>query len=215
MSGGRLASMYKRASPWQLVLTGSLVLIAGLVCLHAMNKIFLGDRDVFALDAEQNPATWISSTLFATAGMATLLLSWVDKTSRYLWAALGVVVLAFSLDDAVELHEATEREAESLSRIVLQPLVAGFLAGILVLLGQRLPRPEKWLLRSAAGVAVVALAASLLNAYWSPPYGILVSVAMLEETAEMLFPSLIIAAAVALAARLLDVGVREVHGGRS
>jgi len=196
-------SSARRPDPWAIVLLGLLAAIGALVLLHGVNKVALGDRVMFALDGEGNLPTWFSSTLFAVAGISAFALALIDARSRWLWVLVGFLFVAFSLDDSVEIHETTEREGESLSRLLVQPVVVGVLALALGVLGRRHPRPERWLLMAAGGVIVVALGASLLNAYFDPAYSILVTVQVLEEASEMVAPALVIAAVVSAASRWL------------
>ena len=196
-------SSARRPDPWAIVLLGLLAAIGALVLLHGVNKVALGDRVMFALDGEGNVPTWFSSTLFAVAGISAFALALIDARSRWLWVLVGFLFVAFSLDDSVEIHETTEREGESLSRLLVQPVVVGVLALALGVLGRRHPRPERWLLMAAGGVIVVALGASLLNAYFDPAYSILVTVQVLEEASEMVAPALVIAAVVSAASRWL------------
>ena len=195
-----ISSVRDRA-PWALVLLGLLAAIAGFALLHVVNKLALGDRVMFALDGEGNLPTWFSSTLFAVAGISALAFALFDDRSRWLWVVVGVLFLGFSLDDSVGIHESTERREASLSRLLVQPVIVAILAYALAVLGRRQPRPERRLLVAAGIVIVVALAASLLNAYVDPPYSILVSVQMLEETSEMIVPALVIAALVSATSR--------------
>lgn len=199
----RYLSSARRADPWAVVLLGLLAAVAALVLLHGVNKVLLGDRVMFALDGEGNLPTWFSSTLFAVAGISALAFALVDARSRWLWVLVGLLFVGFSLDDSVEIHETTEREGESLSRLILQPVIVGVLALVLGVLGRRHPRPERWLLMAAGGVIVVALGASLLNAYFDPPYSLLVMIQVLEETSEMVAPALVIAAVVGASSRRL------------
>jgi hypothetical protein len=188
---------------WALVLLGLLAGVGALAILHVVNKLAFGDRVMFALDGEGNLPTWFSSTLFVVAGIGSLALALIDARSRSLWLLVGLLFVGFSLDDAIGIHESTEREEGSLSRLIVQPVIVIVLSLALGALGRRRPRPERGLLIAAAIVLVVALVASLLNAYFDPPYAVLVSIQMLEETTEMVVPALVIAAIVAAVARRL------------
>lgn len=175
--------------------------------MHAANKLFFGDENMFGLDGEGNIANWFSSVLFALAGANALAVAVLDRGSRWPWAIVGLILIAFSFDDAVSVHEATERETESLSRLVLQPLVVAVMAVSLVVIGRRQPRTERLLLTFATSAVVLALATSMLNRYADLNYAPMVAVHMIEETCEMLLPAFVLAAAVAAANRLLDVRV--------
>jgi hypothetical protein len=93
----------------RLLRAGSLIVLAAVAAqtlAHIANSAFLGG-DVASLDAdlEHNAPNWASSAATFAAGLAALLHSLAFGTLRRSFAALGALLVWFSLDDAIAAHE--------------------------------------------------------------------------------------------------------------
>ena len=117
-----------------------------------------------------------------------------------------MLFLGFSFDDIVQAHEATEDAADSrFSRLGLQPLVVLLVAGLLLAVRARVSGPARGLLGATAVAVLVALGASIAGAFADLPKPLELTLFGIEEWAEMMMATLLIAAAVARAPQLLLV----------
>lgn len=97
------------ATAKRLLLVGAL--LAAVVCTvqtiaHLVNH-FAFDGEIFNLDAdaEGNAFTWANSVAMFAAGFAALVIAIVGSRRRWQLVALASVLVLFSLDDAVQIHE--------------------------------------------------------------------------------------------------------------
>lgn len=137
---------------WELVLAVGLLLSGALLGLHGINKLLLGDSVVFSIDGEASVGTWYSAMNFFAAATVALISAAVDPERRRYWLLAGLLFLAFSVDDIVGLHEATETASQDTSRLLLQPFVAAIGCGILIRLGMRLAGAARLLTWSTAAL---------------------------------------------------------------
>jgi hypothetical protein len=212
----RARSQIGRPAPWQVILVLGAAAAAFFLVLHAFNE-FTSDRPLLALDSERGLAGWFSATQFYAAGLVGMALAFLDRGASLRWLVVGACFLALSVDDIVQVHEATEAAADSrYSLLGLQPVVSLFVVGALLATSRRADGAAKWLLVTAAVALCVALGASIANAL----LGGLAKLPMLalfglEETAEMLMATLVIAAGVDRATRLVRLVRLPSSRGRS
>lgn len=192
--------------PWQLIVAAGLVAAGVFLVMHAVNELS-GDGALLALDSENGVAAWFSATQFYAAGVVAAIVAFLDRRATLPWLVVGGLFLAFSLDDIVQVHEASERAADSrYSLLGLQPLVTVVLTGALLATSRRVDGPARNLLRAAAVALVIALSASVANGMIDGlPQPILLTLFGIEETAEMLMATFAIAAGVDRASRLVRV----------
>jgi hypothetical protein len=187
----------KRLQPWQIYLGLGVAAAFGLLALHGVNKVFLDDGDFLAIDGERSIGTFFSGGTFFLAGALCIWAAVDDTQRRGWWALAGLMFLAFGVDDLAQVHESTEESANNLSRLVLQPLVAGTGCAILVSLGRRLEGPASALAKASGFLLVLGVLCSLFNTYLHPPHLIYVPVMYVEELSEILMGVCLVAAALA------------------
>jgi hypothetical protein len=195
---------FGRPAPWQVILAVGLAAAATLVVLHAANELG-GDGALLALDSERGLAAWFSATQFYAAGAVGGALAFLDRRASVAWLVVGLSFLAFSVDDIVQVHEATESAADSrYSLLGLQPVVSLFVVSALVATSRRMDGAARRLLVVAAAALTVALGASIANGLLDDlPQSATLGLFGVEETAEMLMATLVIAAGADRAARLV------------
>jgi hypothetical protein len=193
---GRLRSL----APETWVLAASGGLIALLVVLHVGNRATI-DSDLLRLDLEANVPTWASSLLFGLAGLACLGVSATRRRGRRLWAGVGALALALSLDETAALHERLSADIGSTSaEWIVQPLVGLAAIALLLAAGRQAGGPAQRLLLAAAGALVLGHLAELATP--APEEGALAAaLKIVEESFEMLVAAFVLAAAAARAAR--------------
>lgn len=72
---------------------------------YAFSVVALGNATLFDIDQDSGVFTWASATATAFAGVALVVLAYLQKSHRRMLAVLGAVCLYLSLDDAAALHE--------------------------------------------------------------------------------------------------------------
>lgn len=191
------------------VALGGVAIVLVLVLLHIVNGVTL-DLQLLDLNSEQNLPSWVSSFGFALAGLTAAAVGLSDRALRP-WLAIGVLMLAFSLDDIAMLHERFEELGDTgLALLVIEPLmVLGFL--IVFAAAARTVRGVPRVLFLAAilalAIAQVASSAGFVREHVPVPLGTLI---VLEEGAELLVSALLLGAAVQpLLARVNAVLLRE------
>lgn len=176
-----------------------IVVVLVLVVAHAASVPTVG-WPFLNLNVEQNLPSWFSTVGFALAGIACLAAA-VGRRSRWTWGALGILMLAFSLDDLTMGHEFIEEQTDAgVAILIIQPLAV--LAVLALYLGAArsvngLPR----LLVVAALLALVGAQAGSSVGYaiieGESGEGLLVNaVIILEEASEILASVFLLSAAV-------------------
>jgi uncharacterized integral membrane protein len=179
---------------WQ-VLAGGLIAACVLIALHGINAVTV-EHDLLDLNTEQNVPSWATTFAFTVAGLLSLGLGACGREYRP-WLLIGLLMLAFSLDDVAMLHERFEANThESFALLVLEPLIA---LGILVLFAWA-ARTVKGLSRLLLVGTVVALVlaqagSSLGSESESVPIPLSILI-VIEEGSELLMGVLLAAAVV-------------------
>jgi hypothetical protein len=183
---------------WILVVSGGL--IALLAVAHVGNRATV-DSDLLRLDLEGNVPTWASSLMFGIAGLACLGVSAAGRRGRALWAGVGALALALSLDETAALHERLSADIGATSaEWIVQPLVGLAAIALLLAAGRQTGGPAQRLLLAAAGALVLGHLAELATP--APEEGaVAAALKIVEESLEMLVAALVLAAAAARAAR--------------
>ena len=180
--------------------------VAGFVALHLVNRLTI-DSVLLNINEEQNIPSWGSTFVFAVAGLIAL----VAGAERRAWLAVGVVMLAFSLDDVAMLHERLEDETdEGVALLAIEPLVALAVVAVFVLAARTVTKLSRYLLLGGVLALFVAQGTSsvgFLRDELGIPLGLLVIV---EEGAELLSGVLVAAAAVDPALSALNALCRRV-----
>src|SRR5688500_7329223 len=89
---------------WQWRVLAGGVLAAGiLILLHGINAV-TGEGQILDLNVEQNIPSWATTFAFTVAGLLSLGLGACGREYRP-WLFIGLLMLAFSLDDVAMLHE--------------------------------------------------------------------------------------------------------------
>jgi hypothetical protein len=170
---------------------------AVLVLLHGANKLALGDAHFLALDAEKNLPTWFSASVFLLAGASWLLLAALRRQQgREFFAAIGVLLLALSLDEAAELHDRVEHLADFRVAILgWEPLLAVVVIWLFVQAYRRLGPRGRLLVVCGAVCLGGAQFVSALNGSVDFFYLGEVTLGVAEEWLEMLTATFLLGAA--------------------
>lgn len=144
-----------RALPWQRLLA-ILVAISALLTLLSYLTLELVDHPFFAVGGmghaylnvgvEANVPTWWSASLLTVGGAVTVVLAWLlhseGRSGTWSTVSIAALLLAFSLDELVELHEHLHRigsrlvSAETLPFVWLAvgiPLALAIIVAVVVL----------------------------------------------------------------------------------
>jgi hypothetical protein len=154
------------------------VLVVAQTLLHLTNALLL-DYRVWNMnaDVDANALSWLSSVATFTAALAAASLAIARPGMRRRMAALAAVLMFFSLDDVVAIHEAVGRDvtaqlpiAPDLARIVWPAVFLPLLAFVAVVLFQaRRHAPPR--ARRLLSVALVMLAVAIVaEGAWSTWY---------------------------------------------
>lgn len=168
------------------------VLVAG----HVLNSVAF-DWPFLNLNAEQNLPTWMSSLGFACAGLAWLAAGFGNAPPQRAWAALGVLMLALSLDDVAMIHEYLEDVGnERAMLLVIEPALALMIVASFAATARTLPRPSRQLLWSGLMALIVAQLASSSGFLAEGGTLSTAALAAVEESSEMMMAVLVLSAAV-------------------
>jgi hypothetical protein len=169
-----------------------LAVVAGFVALHLVNRLTI-DSQLLNINEEQNIQSWGSTFVFTVAGLIAL----VAGLESRVWLAVGVVMVAFSLDDVAMLHERLEEETdEGVALLEIEPLLALAVVAVFVLAARTVAKLPRLLLIGGVLALFVAQGTSsvgFLRDELGIPLGVLV---VIEEGAELLAGILVAAAAV-------------------
>jgi hypothetical protein len=200
------------------VLLAGAAAIVGLIGLHGLNRLTFDFR-FFALDEEQNLPSWVSTLTFGITGVAWAVLGALSRGPKRIAALLTACLLALmSLDDVSRGHENLESTAgDDLMILILQPLAALSVIALIAWARWYFPSPERGLLGGAMGALVVAQAASSAYTAFDLSSAQVLAFLVLEESSELLFAVLLLAAAIdpvlrALGEALSPVPSRRPHG---
>lgn len=211
---GRLREVYDAVrgsgTTYRILLAG-IALVAALVVLHGLNKELLGDANFLALDKDNNLPSWATTALFVVAGLASGGLAWLAPHGRIPLALLATLALLLSLEQMAQIHTRVEEDLGDGATVVLEPVMALGLIGVVALAGRGLPGLSKALLWMAIASIALAQGSSLANSEFDLPYAAAVLFQVVEEVAELLTAVLLIAAAIQPA---LDAVVAYVVGQR-
>jgi hypothetical protein len=183
-----------------------LAVAAGFVALHIVNRLTI-DSELLNINEEQNIPSWGSTFIFTVAGLIAL----VAGAERRVWLAVGVVMVAFSLDDVAMLHERFEEDTdESLALLEIEPLMALAVVVVFAFAFRAATRLSRYMLLGGVLALFVAQGTSsvgFLRDELGIPLGLLVIV---EEGSELLAGVLVAAAAVDPALCALNALCRRV-----
>jgi hypothetical protein len=182
---------------WKVV-TVLVALEAVLVLLHGANKLALGDGHFLALDAEKNLPTWFSSSIFCLAAASWLLLAAHrrEEGGRF-FAAIGLLLLALSLDEAAEIHDRVEDMADFRVAVLgWEPLLAVLVIWLFVRAYRQLGPRSRLLVLCGAACLGGAQFVSALNGTVDFFYLGEVGLGVAEEWLEMLTATFLLGAAI-------------------
>lgn len=181
---------------------GSLAIVL-LVALHGVNKVFLSDSALFALDADWSFAFAWNIVLFTTASVLWWRIRRALPASGGVWVAVSALCAALAVEGAIQVHGRLEESLGfGLNLLVIQPVLAIVVVGVFFQGVRRLPRPESQVLVAAAVALVLAQIASTVNGQLDLPYVGIIVFQTLEESLELLTATLLVAAPVGLALHL-------------
>ena len=189
----------RRARPIQRLVSGGYVVAASaalfLVVSHLVNDLLLDGR-VFNLDADQegNAFAWAAAMATFAAAFAALLLALASRRPGAPAALAGVLVF-FSLDDGVAVHERIAgRLADALGfgvsseRVIWPAVFLPLLAAALLLLlrlARAAPRRPRRAILHGLGLLVFAIAAEVVSVAIDPRGTANAVEVALEEGAEL------------------------------
>jgi hypothetical protein len=166
-----------------------------LTVVHVINSLAF-DWQFLNLNVEQNLPSWVSTLAFAIAGLASLAAGLGDRQPRA-WTGVGVLMLAFSLDDVAMIHEQLEDAwDEGIALLVVEPVLAVAVVLVFAAAARTLAGVARRLLWGGLAALVIAQAASSAGFLASDGARGLAALATLEEASEMMMAVLILAAAV-------------------
>lgn len=196
---------------------------AGIVLLNVANLISLlppvwkdgvGTRGWLLLDRENNPSTWFSAAMLATAGGLLMVIRAArPATERRWWLFLAVVMGAMSLDEVSTAHEQVQAlmgrgDGWLYYTWVFPALMATAVVGVLAwrFLG-RVSRPLRMRATVAAGVFLSgAIVTEVLGGFWTQEHGVANRThfvrTTIEENLEMIGVLLFVAALARFAAEI-------------
>lgn len=176
---------------WRRVLSAAVAVEAALVVAHlAVGLPFGVDR--LRVDMEQSLPTWFSSTQFALAAVACLLVA------ERRWLVIGLLLVAFSVDDAVSTHEQVGGGVGyDLSQQVLQPAAAAVVALGLVLVALREAEWPRRLLLAATLVLIAGQLTATIASATEPDGAVGDALEVAEEWLEMLVGTFLLCAGLA------------------
>lgn len=178
----------------RIVAAGVLVILV-LIVAHGVNAV-TGDGRFLSVDQEQNLPTWLRTMLFAAAAAACLVCWRLGDRHRRLWLGLGVLMLAFSLDDAVMGHEWLEAETDGRALVGWwEPLAGLAIAAVFAAAVRAMPSPQRGLVLAAAVSLVGGQAASTLPTHVDLGHALVVLFSLAEQGLEALTGVFILAAA--------------------
>ncbi|WP_372788542.1 hypothetical protein [Paraconexibacter sp.] len=186
------------------------VVVAVFLILHGVDALTFDGR-IFHIDAEQNLPTWTRTLLYAFAGGVWIVRYRLNDRHRGLCLSIGVLLVAFSIDDTVMGHEYLESQAEDPESLikVWQPLAGLAVAAIFVQSARRFTGIDRWLFVAAAGSLLIGQGASATNDDTGGAVTVLLST--VEQVGEAYFGIFLLAAglpgawrAVRYAARTAD-----------
>jgi hypothetical protein len=171
--------------------------IVGLIGLHGLNRLTFDFR-FFALDEEQNLPSWVSTLTFGIAGVAWAVLGGLSRGPKRIAALVtGCLLLLLSLDDVSRGHENLEGTAgEDLLVLILEPLAVLPVIALIAWARRYFPSPERGLLGVAIGALVLAQAASSAYTAFELSSAQVLAFLVLEESSELLFGVLLLAAVI-------------------
>ncbi len=198
--------------PWRAFLLGAcgisvLLVLASYLTLEVIDHPFFNvggmGHAYLNVGVEANVPTWWSGTVLAVGAATLVLLAWLLRTDgrRGVWptAAIAALLLAFSLDEMVSIHEQLYRvgrlvvSAETIPFVWLAvgiPLALAIIA-VVVLLARGLPAATRPLL--LAGLLTFfagAIGMELVGSQLHPTHGVQSSLAVVvyhvEELLEMI-----------------------------
>jgi hypothetical protein len=170
---------------------------AVLVLLHGANRLALGDGHFLALDAEKNLPTWFSSSIFMLAAVSWLLLASRRAEGRRFFGAIGLLLLALSLDEAAEIHDRIEHLADfRVAMLGWEPLLAVLVIWLFIQAYRRLGARSRLLVVCGAVCLGSAQFTSALNGTIDFFYLGEVALGVAEEWLEMLTATFLLAAAI-------------------
>ena len=179
------------------------IAILVLAVAHGVNKELLGDGVALALDRDYSVAFFWTVLIFAAAAVVWARLAAVRPDGRAIWVAMSVLCAALAVEGVAQIHGRLEDSTGyDLQMLVVQPLVALLVIGVLVACYRRLPSPERYLLAAAVACLVLAQLVSTANGQLDLPYAGIVLASVVEESLEMLTGTLLLAAPLGLALRL-------------
>jgi hypothetical protein len=186
-----------RPGPRGWVLLVGAAVIVGLIGLHGLNRLTFDFR-FFALDEEQNLPSWVSTLTFGIAGVAWAVLGGLSRGPKRIAALVtGCLLLLLSLDDVSRGHENLEGTAgEDLLVLILEPLAVLPVIALIVWARRYLPSPERALSGVAIGALVLAQAASSAYTAFELSSAQVLAFLVLEESSELLFGVLLLAAVI-------------------
>jgi hypothetical protein len=186
-----------RPGPRGWVLLVGAAVIVGLIVLHGLNRLTFDFR-FFALDEEQNLPSWVSTLTFGITGVAWAVLGALSRGPKRIAALLtGCLLALLSLDDVSRGHENLEDTAgENLLVLILEPLAVLPVIALIAWARRYFPSAERGLLGGAIGALVLAQAASSAYTAFDLSSTQVLAFLVLEESSELLFGVLLLAAAI-------------------
>lgn len=177
----------------RILIVGAFVLSV-LVLAHGINGATV-NGSFFGIDQENNLFTWLRVLLYFCAGVACLLAARSSEQSGWVWNGLGVLMLAFSLDDLAMGHEWLEQRSGRARLVVrfVYPVVGAALVALFFGVWRRLERTPRLLVAAAGFTLVFSEVAASLNT--DRGHAVTIVLQILEQTSEAAVGVLILAAA--------------------
>jgi hypothetical protein len=192
--------MGSRTVAWREVLVAAIAVEAALMLGH----LIVGqprEVDSVRIDAEHSLPTWASSTQFALAAAACALVP------AWRWRAVALLLLAFSIDEAVSTHEQLGvRVGFSLSQELLQPAAALVVAAGLAFVARGETGWPRRLLLAGAAVLLCGQLVSTLSSVTDPTGAVGDGLEVVEEWLEMLVGTFLLCAGLAAGGRRAGAG---------
>ncbi len=144
--------------PTALLVVLDVAALAALLAVHPVNEAVLEIR-LLDMDDEGNVPTWFATMNFGLAGLVGLLAALNNRGgARLAWLFVGSCLVAFSVDEAVAVHEIVGRRLGDVTTLSLaQPVTAVLVATSFLLAARVVPLGGR-LLRCAGGVLVLSQA---------------------------------------------------------